>query len=351
MERKLVTVAKVLAKHPIEGADLIERIQVKGWNLVSGKGNFEVGDLCAYFEIDSFLPEEPEFEFLRKGFFRTISDGSTGFQIKTIKLKGQVSQGLALPLLELHRFFPTGWFPEEGVEITEFLGVKKWEAPVPAELDGFAKGMKPSSIHKTDEERVQNLQEMLDDIQGTIGYKTLKIDGDSMTAYLIDEDFGVCTRTVDVLKNSDNYMWKVAIALDLENKLSKISTVLAANYMHNIAIQGEIYGEGIQGNKLKIKGQQFAAFNIFNIDTQTFLDFDEFESVCKEYSIPTVPIIDSNYVIHNDIEKYVEESKVQYPNGSKAEGIVIRPKVEMNWRGNRVSFKIINPEFLLKYGE
>lgn len=343
MERKLVTVAKVLAKHPIEGADLIERIQVKGWNLVSGKGNFEVGDLCAYFEVDSFLPQEPEFEFLRKGYFTRMADGSEGFRLKTIKLRGQISQGLAIPLPEVTRFFPEGWWPFEGAEITEYIGVRKYEPPIPAELAGMAKGMFPVFVPKTDEERVQNLQELIDEHNGDDAYISLKIDGASMTVYRRDDDFGVCTRGVDLLPNPNNSLWKIAIDLKLEEKLREVKG--------NYAIQGEIYGEGIQGNKLKLKGQHFAAFNIFNIDESRYLDYQSFIDFCHRFGIPTVPILDSKAKIHNSIDQWVEQARVKYPNGSHAEGIVIRTKIEKSWRGNRISFKSINPDFLLKHGE
>lgn len=347
MTRKLVTVAKIVDTFPIEGADVIVRAQVKGWNLVTQKSNgFKAGDLVAYFEIDSLLPEIPEFEFMSK-YKATNFDGTTGYRLKTIKLKGQVSQGLILPLIELHKFFPAGWFPEEGADITDFLGVKKYEAPIPAELGGMAKGMFPGFLVKTDEERVQNLQEMLDEIAGTPAYVSLKIDGASMSVYSRDGDFGVCTRSVDLLKNESNSLWKAAIALKLEEKLKAYKELTGTN----IALQGEIYGENIQKNRLKIKGQAFAVFNVFDIDKYKFFDFEDMIAFCAAYDIPTVPILDSNYVIHNDIEKYVEEAKVQYPNGAHAEGKVFRPLVEIVWRGSRVSFKSINPTFLLKNDE
>lgn len=167
---------------------------------------------------------------------------------------------------------------------------------------------------------------------------------------MIDGEFGICTRSVDLLENKDNSLWKVARDIGLENKLKAISAYLTGTAT-NIAIQGEIYGEGIQGNKLKKKGQHFAAFNIFNIDTQEYMAFDEFILACETFNVPTVPILDRQYIIHNDIEKYVKEADLNYESGSKAEGIVIRSIGTSRWRGNRISFKAINPAFLLKYGE
>jgi RNA ligase (TIGR02306 family) len=345
MERKLATIARVLAIHPIEGADSIERLQIKGWNLVSQKGNFQTGDLCAYFEIDSFFPVREEFEFLRKSSFAKMADGSEGFRLRTIKLRGQVSQGLALPIREIKHMLPEDFKIEEGAEITDLLGIKKYEPPIPANLAGAVKGMFPSFIPKTDEERVQNLEPMIDELAGTEGYTSEKVDGSSMTIYLRDEDFGVCSRGLDLLESESNSMWKVARRLKLEEKLKRLG--------RNLALQGEIYGEGIQGNKLKRVGQHFALFNVFDIDSYAYLGLKEMLEIAEQLGIETVPILDDKHVFINSVEEYVKMSQVRSKINPDvwAEGIVIRPLLPMRWRGERVSFKSINPQFLLKYGE
>src|SRR5260221_575643 len=97
--RKLASIQKVLDIQPIPNADAIEVVTINGWKVVSKKGEFKIGDLCVYFEIDSFLPIKPEFEFLRKSCYRKMADGSEGFRLRTIKLRGQISQGLVLPRL------------------------------------------------------------------------------------------------------------------------------------------------------------------------------------------------------------------------------------------------------------
>ena len=147
--RKLVSIQRIIDVKPIPDADKIEMLQVLGWELVSGKGNFKPGDLAIYFEVDSFLPCIPQFEFLRKSCYKIMADGSEGYRIRTIRLRGQISQGLALPFTELENC--SGF--EEGADLTEFLGVKKWEPPIPACLEGTMKGGFPSFFPVSDETR------------------------------------------------------------------------------------------------------------------------------------------------------------------------------------------------------
>lgn len=178
-ERRLATIRTIAKIEPIEGADKIVKATVDGWELVTQKDNYKVGDLCLYFEIDAFLPVREEFEFLRKGCFKSTTNLGDGFRIKTIKLRGQVSQGLSLPLSDFFerkdgRFYymkdvllepsmmpdkEAVWL-EEGTDVTEYLKVQKYEKPVhsPGSRLGpmHAKGSFPSFIPKTDQERVQN---------------------------------------------------------------------------------------------------------------------------------------------------------------------------------------------------
>lgn len=348
--RKLASIQKIVSVNSIEGADVIVRAQVLGWNLVTQKSNdFQPGDLVVYHEIDSLLPEIPEYEFMANKGVTTNADGTKGYRLKTIKLRGTVSQGLILPLSLLSHKFPERYVPAEGDEVTEYLGIKKYEAKIPAELEGISKGEIPGLIPKTDEERVQNLQIMLDEIQGRAGYKAIKVDGASMTVYVIDDVDGVCSRNTDYIESDDCSQWKVAKKLDLHAKLRKIAAALG---IKNIAFQGEIYGEGIQKNRLKKIGQHFAAFNLYNADTLEYVDFLSFVSMCAKFDVPTVTILDPHYVIHNDVERYLREAdETKYENGAQAEGIVIRSKDTQRWRGSRVSFKAISNKFLLKNDE
>lgn len=166
--RKLASIRKIAEIMPIPGADKIELVQVDGWSVVAKKGDFQVGDTCVYFEIDSFLPVRPEFEFLRNGCYREHPDLGLGFRLRTVKLRGQISQGLVLPISILNNFGSldneSAWVNEngsypnvEGQDLTDYIGVKKWESPIPAQLAGQVRGNFPSFIPKTDQERVQNI--------------------------------------------------------------------------------------------------------------------------------------------------------------------------------------------------
>lgn len=344
--RKLATLERILEINPIEGADVIVRATVKGWNVVTQlSNNFKPGDLVFYAEVDSFFPVIDKFEFLRKSSYRKQVDGSEGFRIRTIKLKNQISQGLILPLSEIIDFIPAGTELEEGLDVSEFVGITKYDDAIATELSGIAKGNFPSRIHKTDENRVQNCSRILNKYKGTEAYVAEKVDGSSMTVYLMDDVFGVCTRNLDLERNEDNSLWKLALSLGLEEKLRKIGS--------NIALQGEIYGESIQKNKLKKKGHHFALFNVYNIDTEQYFNYEGLIGMAKLLKIETVPILTDSHIISDSIQEYVEMSKIRSTICPEvwAEGIVIRPLTERSFTGERVSFKSINPNFLLKYEE
>jgi len=327
--RKLASIQRIKSLEPIKGADAIEKAQVLGWQLVVKKGEFQVGDLCVYCEIDCIMPDRPEFEFLK----------SKKMRVKTIKLRGQVSQGICFPLSIL----PTTLLTEEGTDVTELLGVEKYEAPIPASLSGVMKREFPSFIPKTDETRVQVLQEFLDKYQGATCYFTEKLDGSSTTIYLKDDDFGLCSRNLELIEDDKNSMWKLARELKIEEKLR----ALGKNY----ALQAEIVGEGIQKNTLNIRGQKLFFFNIFDIDAYKYLDFQDFMDTMKKLELETVPVLTTDYVLENDIEKLVEMATRRSVINPKAwcEGIVIRSLKEQFISGERFSFKVINPKFLLKY--
>jgi RNA ligase (TIGR02306 family) len=327
--RKLASIQKIWKLEPIEGADAIEKARVLGWELVVKKGEFNVGDLCVYCEIDSILPEKPEFEFLKPRKMR----------IKTARLRGQVSQGICFPLSVL----PEGTPIEEGRDVTEILGVTKYEEPIPAFLEGVMKGGFPSFIPKTDEPRVQIVQEMLDRHAGEECYVTEKIDGSSVTYYWNDGRFGICTRNMEILEDEKNSQWEFARENELENKLRKLN--------RNIALQGEIVGENIQKNTLNLRGQTVYFYNVFDIDAYCYLDFRDFVSVIESLGLKTVPVVEEEYILENDIDKLVEKSigkSLINPQGWR-EGIVIRPHKEQFENGERFSFKVVNPKFLLKY--
>jgi len=327
--RKLASIQKIKFLEPIEGADAIEKAGVLGWLLVVKKGEYKEGDLCVYCEIDSILPEKPEFEFLRPRKMR----------IKTIKLRGQVSQGICFPLSIL----PEGTKIEEGLNVTEILDVRKFEPPIPACLEGKMKGRFPSFIPKTDETRVQVLQEFLDKHKGEKCYITEKIDGSSATYFIKDGEFGVSSRNLELYEDSENSFWKVARELDIENKLRSLNG--------NFALQGELVGENIQSNRLKLRGQTVFFFNIFDIDEYKYLNYKEFFETLDLLGLKSVPLVQKEYILGNDINELVELSvgKSMINKEGWREGIVIRSLTEKRIDGERFSFKVVNPKFLLKY--
>ena len=333
IQRKLVSIRKIAAIDPIEGADNIVCATVDGWKLVTQKSNnFVPGDLVVYFEIDSFIPISEKFEFLRKSSYKKMGD-KEGFRLKTIKLRGQISQGLILPLSE---FSDLGTF-NEGFDLTEILGVEKWEPPLPSELAGIAKGNFPSFIQKTDQERIQNIFGSLFETYET----SLKLDGSSITVYYKDGNVGVCSRNLD-LEDNGNTFWKTARDSGMVDALKVLN--------REIAIQGELMGPGICGNRESLKEHQIFVFDIFDIKTGQYLVpfmrnqfFDELKNVGM--TAEHVPVIDhavklSDFKSVEDFLNYADRESLNHPI---AEGVVFK-----SVRRNGHCFKAINTKYLLK---
>ena len=340
MKRKLATIRKISNIRPITGADSIELATVDGWSVVVAKNaNHKVGDLVVYCEVDSFLPIQPEFEFLRKSSFKKMRN-LEGFRLKTLKLRGELSQGLLIKLedvrsiIERKSLVNVTFF--EGDDITELLGIIKYEQPLPAQLEGKVKGFFPSFLQKTDEERIQNLVEEYEKFKfGDFKfYATEKLDGSSATFYLSKGIFGVCSRNLELLETEENSFWKVARQMDIENKLLKTKL--------NVAIQGELIGEGIQGNPYNISGQTVRIFNVFLIDEQRKMNLNEFKKFLQEIELDSVPIID-NFKLPDTIEDLLKlsEGKSSLNSNVEREGYVVR-SLDM-----KISFKCISNKFLL----
>lgn len=332
MERKLASVVAIDDLQPIAGADLIEVATVKGWKLVVKKQEFRIGDHAIYCEIDSFLPEKEEFEFLRKSSFRTMA-GIPGFRLKTMRLRGQISQGLLMPVTVLN-----GYAYTLGEDVSARLGIVKYEPPVPASLAGIAKGNFPSFIPKTDEERIQNLSAEYEAYKKETFYVTEKLDGSSATFYFRDGEFGVCSRNLDLLETADNTFWKIAHRLHLPAKLAALDK--------NMGLQGELIGEGIQGNPYGIKGQTVRFFNAFDIDAYTYLPLPAFREIIGLMGLEHVPILDTAFTLPDTVDELLlaaEGNSALSPAGKhvEREGIVIRSA------DKRISFKVISNKFLL----
>ena len=343
MERKLASVRVISNIQPIPNADKIELVTVDGWNVVVAKDvGHKVGDLVIYCEIDSFLPIREEFEFLRKSSYKKMGDVE-GFRLRTVKLRGQVSQGLILPMSVLNppdtNIYVT---PFEGLDVTEMLDIVKYEPPIPAELAGKVKGTFPSFIPKTDEERIQNLTSEYEEWKYQSKhqfYVTEKLDGSSATFYVKDGEFGVCSRNLELLETEGNTFWKVARELDLENKMKSLGK--------NISLQGELIGEGIQGNPYKLKGQTIRFFTGYDIDKRERIGFIHFTVMIMDMGLGYVPVLNQEFgfMLPDTIEEMLQyaEGKSALNPDTEREGVVVRSM------DGSISFKAISNKFLLNH--
>ena len=343
MERKLATVRCIGQITPIPNADKIELVTVDGWNVVVAKDvGHKVGDLVIYCEIDSFLPIREEFEFLRKSSYKKMGDVE-GFRLRTVKLRGQVSQGLILPISVLNppdtNIYVT---PFEGLDVTKMLDIVKYEPPIPAELAGKVKGTFPSFIPKTDEERIQNLTSEYEEWKYQSKhqfYVTEKLDGSSATFYVKDGEFGVCSRNLELLETEGNTFWKVARELDLKNKMKSLGK--------NISLQGELIGEGIQGNPYKLKGQTIRFFTGYDIDKRERIGFIHFTIMIMDMGLEYVPIVNPEFgfLLPDTIDEMLQyaEGKSALNPDTEREGVVVRSM------DGSISFKAISNKFLLNH--
>lgn len=338
--RKLATIQKIADVQPIPNADAIDKVRVGGWWCVAKKGEFQPGDSCVYFEIDSLLPSShPAFSFLaarsREVTIQLNEGTASGYRLRTVRLRGQISQGLALQPAAFNLE------PEIGADVSELIGVHKWEPPISKQMAVMAFGPFPGFIPKTDEERVQNLSETVARHAGGIFYVTEKIDGCSVTMYRTEERFGVCSRNWDLLDG--NLYWNAARAAHVEDRLPV-----------GYAIQGEIIGESIQGNPLACKGQHLYVFNVYCISDGRFLNFEEMVEFCDERSWMTVPIVHRSLELPSDVAEIIAmaDGKSLLSSSCGREGLVFRPLAETreDIRGgmSRLSFKAISNQYLLK---
>jgi RNA ligase (TIGR02306 family) len=352
--RKLASIQTVNAAEPIPNADAIERIRILGWWVVVKKGEFKPGDLVVYCEIDSLLPERPEFEFLRASSFKPARPDPAvgtvlpaGFRIKTVRLRGQVSQGICFPLSIL----PPGTTATEGADVTDLLGILKWEPPLPIGMGGRVKGSFPGFLPKTDETRVQVLEPVLLRHRGKTFHVTEKLDGMSFTAFFREGVFGICSRNLWMDETDDaNVLARVARGLQLEEKLRAAKDRRGLD----LAIQAELIGPGIQKNKYALKAVTLRVFNVLNVANFALLDYTSTQEVIAELGLDAVPQLGTLVLDHkvDELVAYSEGISQLNPKVQR-EGVVLRPFAEEYDEdiGGRLSFKVINPKFLLKYDE
>lgn len=352
MSRKLATIRRIDEICPIEGADAIEAAVVGGWVVVVKRGEYTAGNLAVYLEIDSWVPHELA-PFLSKGSEPREYNGVRGERLRTVKLRGQISQGLLLPVYndftgtylmiyndECGEYSLT---VAEGDDVTEALGIQKWEAPVPAQLAGDVEGAFPTVIPKTDQERIQNLTDQLREWQGNPQFTweiTEKLNGSSMTVFVNGDQHGVCSRNWNLRETEGNTLWRVARREGLIDKIR--------NTGRNLALQGEIIGEGIQGNNYAIKGQDFVVFDIYDIDIGDYMTPFERRVFCDTHKIRHVPVIAKEMVIQEWVQGLLtmaEGKSVLNPKAER-EGLVFK----CNTFGGP-SFKSISNKWLIKNGE
>ena len=332
-ERKLASVVRIVDIQPIAGADAIVVAKVKGWNVVVKVGEYKVGDLAVYYEIDSFLPVRPQFEFLRRSSFKRM--GTTdGFRLKTIRLRGQISQGLLTPI-------PEGIVdPKEGDDLTEALDIVKYEPPISAQLAGQIKGTFPGFIPKTDETRIQNFEVDFSFLpMGERVYITEKLDGTSFTCYFNNGVFGVCGRNWELSETDDNSLWRMAKMLELRAKLTA--------HGRNIALQGELIGAGINGNLYKLSDHKLYFFTGYDIDTGRRLYFDELKWLLFRLEVPMVPVLEQHeYVLPTE---NLVDAMLRYADGkSVLNADVDREGVVVRGLDREFSFKAISNTYLLQ---
>lgn len=341
--RKMATVRQILAVDPIPNADAIEVATVGGWRVVIQKGEYQPGDLAIYCEIDSWIPTELA-PFLSKGKESREFNGVKGERLRTVKLRGQLSQGLLLPLTVMNprmAELQDHLHNAEGFDCSEWLNIQRWEMPVSAQLAGEVRGNLPTVIPKTDQERVQNLAKEIAAAaaEGQQFEVTEKLEGSSMTCYLIDGEFGVCSRNLDLKQTDTNTLWTTAVAEDIQAKMRKFHP--AWNY----AVQGELVGPGIQGNIYRLAKPAFYVYDVYDIDQGEYLRPYERTSMCIATGLNHVPVI----IAGKDLGAGTVDELLTWAEGASAldeqqerEGIVFKAE------NSGFSFKAISNRYLLK---
>ena len=339
-ERVMARVVRIDAINPIDGADQIEVAQIGGWKVVVKKGEYTAGSLAVYCEIDSFIPHTVAPFLTKPGQFPKVYNEVEGQRLRTIKLRGQISQGLLLPVsvLQIDGKWIEGVVIDEGTDVTEILGVQKWEPPAEFRAAN-AKGSFPHFIPKTDQERIQNLSRSLEkwNAEKHQWQVTEKIDGSSMTVFYKDGEVGVCSRNLELKDDGTSTFWETAKSEGLVEKLIAVGK--------NIALQGELIGGQIQGNAYKVDKFQFHLYDIFDIDAQQYLTPKDVEGTALQLNIRHVPVLEQFTTFDVRMEDLIAYAEGKSVVGAKPEreGLVFKSLTEPE-----TSFKVISNKWLLK---
>lgn len=340
--RKLASIRRIDSVRPIQGFDKVDLAEIGGWYVIVRKGEFSAGDLCVYCEIDSVMPDHPAFEFL-----------GDKRRIRTKKIRGVVSQGIAFPLSLLDQF-PTETGLTEGTDVTDVIGVTKHEASdFGVKLQGLISMPFPRAVPKTDEERVQNLSiaQTVEDY-GQEWVVTEKVDGTSFTVMVLGDEVHICGRNVCFKPESDNAYCNMARKHNLP---AKLLDACHGDGIEGLALQGEIVGPGIQKNRQGVDEVKPLFYYAFNIGRQEYLTDENFDTLCAELGLETVPKL-GTIVITKDT---TADSLLKWADGfsrlnesCRREGVVFHTwkKTPLSPFG-RVSFKAVSNEYLLNGGE
>lgn len=336
MSRNMAYVVEIDAIESIDGADAIEVAKVGGWRVVVKKGEYSVGDKAVYCELDSWIPHELAPFLTQPGHEPKEYNGVKGQKLKSKKLRGVVSQGLLLPK-------PVGLMDAQvGDVLDTYFGIQKWEMPENAQLAGNAKGNFPSLVPKTDQERIQNLSRQLsswtDDSDVLEWEVTEKLEGSSMTCFLGQDGFEVCSRNLSLKEDMNNTFWTVAIREQIKDKM------IALNQW-GLAIQGELVGPGVQGNIYNLKTHEFYVYDVYDTINSVYLGPNARKLVVESLGLKHVPVILQNGLVNHSIDELLElaEGKSVLNPNQEREGIVFKQHQDPS-----VSFKAISNKYLLK---
>jgi len=333
--RKMARIVNIDNISPIENAEKIELATVGGWNIAVKKQEFSIGDKAVYFEIDSMLPVETSFfDFLSHRPTKNINEKKY-HKIKTIKLCGVISQGLLVPLVQL------GLSEDIDLEtdVSDFFGVIKLDEEFEDDfkleiVDNF-----PSFIPKTEQKRIQNLSKKIERFDGLYEV-SMKIDGASITAFKKDGKIGIASRNT-ILEEGYERNYKTGL-------INSGIWFFLEQYEGNIAIQGELVGPKICGNKEDFQDYDVLIYDIFEIDCQTYFLSSQRLNFCKINNLKHVPIVCFSMLSSfENVQEIIKFADGQSLNSKWREGLVFK---SLDYRDNEIfSFKVISNKWLLTY--
>lgn len=355
MTRKLARIAAVNDITPIAGADLIELARVGGWRAVVKKGEFQPGSLGIYFEIDTFLPSgNPAWQFLVDKAATTLGE-QTGHVLRTMTLKKALSQGLLLPL---GVFGPQIQQALEslplGSDVTELMGVLKYEKPLSEDLARIARGYKPSLMPTTDQERVQNLtlelqgwieRSAASDGDAVLSWeRTEKFEGESTSFGWVDGELHVCSRQVDFKELDEVPHWQLAKKLKIREKFKTLLSF--GSVTRELVLQGEMVGPGVEGNVYGLAEREFYLYNVYDIRDGRYWNPAARRILAQDMGLKHVPVLDKALVLSRTD---TADSLLAHADGPSA----LNPKTRREgdvYKCNEedLSFKAISNEYLLK---